>query len=294
MVRKSSSGFWNSPSRAGSTSRWLPANYPILAFEEDVADAVRSLGFLADPQVGAAGFRIDLGIRHSERPGAYILAVECDGATYHNALWARERDRLRQDVLEHLGWRFHRIWSTDWFYNRRTEISRLREALDAAREASEAGITIVGTNDRRPITPMAIDEVAPIVTVPDAIERQMPRYVRAVFPVRSAAEPHDADRTLLAQLAIRIIEAEGPIHVDAVSRQIAASFGRERAGSRIFSATKAALNIAQRLSPDLVTEASFWFTCRQSEAPPVRDRTGEEGATLKAGNISLLEIRAAI
>ncbi len=85
------------------------------AFEEDVANVVRSFGFLADNQVGSAGFRIDLGIRHPDKPGTYILAVECDGATYHSALWARERDRLRQDVLEHLGWHFHRIWSTDWF-----------------------------------------------------------------------------------------------------------------------------------------------------------------------------------
>jgi hypothetical protein len=81
-------------------------------FEEDVAEVIQSFGFLADPQVGSAGFRIDMGIRHPEKPGTYILAVECDGATYHSALWARERDRLRQDVLEHLGWRFHRIWST--------------------------------------------------------------------------------------------------------------------------------------------------------------------------------------
>ena len=98
-------------------------------FEEDVADVIRSLGFLADPQVGSAGFRIDIGVRHPERPGTYVLAVECDGAAYHSALWARERDRLRQDVLEHLGWKFHRIWSTDWFYNRRAEIERFRQAL---------------------------------------------------------------------------------------------------------------------------------------------------------------------
>ena len=72
-------------------------------FEEDVANVVRGYGFLADPQVGSAGFRIDLGIRHPDKPGAYILAIECDGAAYHSALWARERDRLRQDVLEQLG-----------------------------------------------------------------------------------------------------------------------------------------------------------------------------------------------
>jgi hypothetical protein len=130
--------------------------------------------------------------------------------------------------------------------------------------------------------------------LPQVVERQMPRYVRAVYPVSSAVEPHEADRTLLARLAISIVEAEGPIHVDEVARRIATSFGRDRAGSRIFSATKTALTHARGISPDLVTEDFFWFTRRQLQYPPVRDRTNEEGATLKASSISLREIRAAL
>ncbi len=62
-------------------------------FEEDVAKVIRSFGFEADPQVGTKGFRLDIGVRHPDRPAHYILAVECDGAAYHSALWARERDR---------------------------------------------------------------------------------------------------------------------------------------------------------------------------------------------------------
>lgn len=115
-------------------------------FEEDVAAAIRALGYLADPQVGTAGFRIDVGVRHPERPGQYLVAVECDGAAYHRAIWARERDRLRQDILENLGWRFHRIWSTDWFHHRAREIERLRSALEAARAATANGIRVRGAN----------------------------------------------------------------------------------------------------------------------------------------------------
>lgn len=100
--------------------------------EEDIAQVIRDLGYVVDPQVGTAGFRIDLGVRYPDRPGQYMLAVEADGATYHSALWARERDRLRQGVLEHLGWRFHRVWSTDWFQTRGREIERLKSALEAA------------------------------------------------------------------------------------------------------------------------------------------------------------------
>ena len=101
-------------------------------FEEDVAAEISRGGFLADLQVGSVGFRIDIGVKHPDLPGRYLLAVECDGATYHSAPWARERDRMRQELLEGLGWRFHRIWSTDWFHRRVPEIARLRAAMDAA------------------------------------------------------------------------------------------------------------------------------------------------------------------
>jgi hypothetical protein len=77
---------------------------------------------------------IDLAVRDPEFPGRYVLAVECDGAAYHSSRSARDRDRLRQGVLEGLGWNFHRIWSTDWFRNPQQEIIRTVAAIEAARE----------------------------------------------------------------------------------------------------------------------------------------------------------------
>src|SRR5262249_3679607 len=84
-------------------------------FEEAVARVIREAGFHVHSQVGVSSFRIDLGVIDPPKPGEYILGVECDGAAYHSARSARDRDRLRQEVLEGLGWRLHRIWSTDWF-----------------------------------------------------------------------------------------------------------------------------------------------------------------------------------
>lgn len=263
------------------------------AFEEDVADVVRSFGFLADNQVGSAGFRIDLGIRHPDKPGTYILAVECDGATYHSALWARERDRLRQDVLEHLGWHFHRIWSTDWFYNRRGEIERLRTALFDARERAAQGVRIVGANDDRSV-PLDPASPAPLpIEMPAVVERQMPPYKRAIFRVNGSYEPHEAPISVLVELVQKIVNAEGPIHGEEVARRIAASFDREKAGSRILTATRTALMRARSGNSDLLTDGTFWYTQKQADAPPVRDRSAETGATIKADSISLLEIKAA-
>ncbi|MFG0875782.1 DUF559 domain-containing protein, partial [Aeromonas media] len=85
--------------------------------EVAVMEALRKAGFECEPQVGVAGFFIDLAVKDPGYPGRYLMGIECDGAAYHSAKSARDRDRLRQEVLERLGWRISRIWSTDWFSN---------------------------------------------------------------------------------------------------------------------------------------------------------------------------------
>jgi len=103
-------------------------------FEISVARVVESFGFTAVPQVGVAGFFIDIGVVHPENKGEFILGIECDGASYHSARSARDRDRLRQEILERLNWKLHRIWSTEWFKNREIEVKRLQDRLSDLRK----------------------------------------------------------------------------------------------------------------------------------------------------------------
>jgi hypothetical protein len=263
-------------------------------FEEDVARVVQGLGYLADPQVGSSGFRIDMGIRHPDQPDTYILALECDGATYHSALWARERDRLRQDVLENLGWTFHRIWSTDWFYNRAVEIERLRAALDAARLTAGAGIKVSGANRRRRARMPAPVQAELLEPVPIPGVPAMPPYQRALFPVDGYAEPQEAPAGVLADLAWRIVAFEGPIHVEEAARRLATCFGKEKAGARILATTSSALTAAGTQHADLLNEDDFFYTAAQAAAAPVRDRSAESGATLRPKYIAAVEIKAAL
>lgn len=103
---------------------------PDSEFEEFVIKQIRALGFDAVPQVGVKGYSIDIGVRHHKWPHGFIMAVECDGASFHSSRSARDRDRLRQSVLEGLGWKFYRIWSTDWFQNANKQTQLLRNALE--------------------------------------------------------------------------------------------------------------------------------------------------------------------
>lgn len=99
-------------------------------FEQWVLDVLRSKGYVAVPQLGFAGYRIDIAVRHPARPGTFMCGIECDGATYHSARSIRERDRLRQEILEHLGWNIYRIWSTDWFRNPSLQTKNLLRHMD--------------------------------------------------------------------------------------------------------------------------------------------------------------------
>ena len=85
---------------------------PLNGFELDVMNRLTSQGIPVTPQYAVSGYRIDFACAHPDRPGQMVLAIEADGASYHSGHTARERDRLRQQVLEDKGWRFHRIWST--------------------------------------------------------------------------------------------------------------------------------------------------------------------------------------
>lgn len=102
---------------------------PDSPFEEEVLSSLQRLGYTVETQVGCAGFFIDMAVLDKNAPGRYVIGIECDGATYHSARSARDRDRLRQAVLEGLGWRLYRIWSTAWFHDRGREIERLVAAI---------------------------------------------------------------------------------------------------------------------------------------------------------------------
>lgn len=122
----------------------LAAAVPLNPFERDIKLALERSGLNVVGQYGASQYRIDLVAMHPDKPGLPVLAIECDGASYHSSPAARDRDRIRQEQLERLGWRFHRIWSTDWFYRREEEMERAKASYERALDfvnGSGLGIT---------------------------------------------------------------------------------------------------------------------------------------------------------
>lgn len=107
-------------------------------FEEAVAAKLKQHGWRVAPQIGVSGFRIDIGVHHPDLAGAYLSGIECDGATYHSAATARDRDKVREQVLAGLGWNIIRIWSTDWWYDAEGCAERLHQTLEKLLAESRA------------------------------------------------------------------------------------------------------------------------------------------------------------
>ncbi len=227
-------------------------------FEEEVLRSVRSMGYEAVPQVGVAGFRIDIGVRHPTQPGSFVLGVECDGATYHSSKVARDRDRLRQDVLEGLDWRIHRIWSTAWFTDRPTEERRLSESIAHAISA--------GTGARKRAEP-ALVSPRPVdieVAIHEADFDGPPDWA---VPFREPSLPVERGRheftdigaraTIIGQLS-EVVQRFGPIHREATLRAVRDAWGIGRAGSRIKAAFDAAVSSAATRS-ELVEMGDFLY-----------------------------------
>jgi very-short-patch-repair endonuclease len=156
-------------------------------FEIAVAAALSNHGFECVPQVGVAGFFLDIAVRDPGNPGRYLMAVECDGATYHSAKSARDRDRLRQEILERLGWRVRRIWSTDWFNNPQAQLVPIIEELNQLKTA----IPIQGAE---PVE--EIDESEEIAAVAHELAEEdefVATFVREQVSLRAKLERYQAE-----------------------------------------------------------------------------------------------------
>ncbi len=206
-------------------------------FEEEVLRVVRSLGLEAVPQVGVAGYRIDIGIRHPDKPGQYLLGVECDGAFYHSSKVARDRDRLRQEILESLGWTIHRVWSTAWFTDRKREIRALQIAVNNARK---------GSSGRTESTPVSGPKVRIAPTDWDAKPKWAHEYIEPTVrsPLRNADFCDQRSREFIIKQIREIVDKHSPVHIDIVLRVVRDAWGLGRAGSRIQEAFNKALSLA--------------------------------------------------
>ena len=261
-------------------------------FEEEVAAALRGLDYQVDHQIGSAGYYIDLGIKDPERPGRYLLGIECDGATYHRAQSARDRDRLRQQVLEGLGWRIHRIWSTDWFKRQNHELRKAAEAIEAAKVHVPPSLESPPENDSPDSDEgEEIPEANPTITVQPAPETQenslAEKYELAELSIStSGLDLPDVSSFTMANWIQDVVKIESPVHLDEVARRIATAVGVSR--KKVKTAARQATRSG---SVQIGGEFLYWTEQRKVT---VRDRSELPKASRKLELIAPEEIETAI
>lgn len=243
-------------------------------FEVEVMNVLKERGYQVEPQVGTAGYFIDIGVRDPDAPGRYIMAVECDGASYHSSKSARDRDRLRQGVLESLGWRFHRIWSTDWFRSPEYETQRMVDAIEAAR-ASRPLINASSSNGNE--TPAVLErgdggDIVESKSLVDAYE-----VVR--LPSRFGLQLHDVAVKTLAEQVLQVVAIEAPVHADTVIRRLMAAYGVARAGNRIVANVEQAIRFGS--ASDMFHAQNDFIYCDKTKPAKLRNRAMLEVADRK-------------
>nr|WP_244644852.1 DUF3320 domain-containing protein [Frigoribacterium sp. CFBP 8766] len=199
-------------------------------FEDAVLAYVQSLGFDVQPQVGVAGYRIDLGVKHPNKPGAFMLGLECDGAMYHSSRAARDRDRLRHNILEKLGWRIHHIWGTAWYRHPDREKERLRTILETLASGSVGGRLAANTLEKS--APVLVETVpADLDAPPDWLEQydvaSEPRISRNI-DLGDALNAYQ-----LVNFVRNVARTEAPLHIDVLSQRVREHSTYDRIGSRI-------------------------------------------------------------
>lgn len=185
---------------------------PDSEFEVAVMRLINYLGYQCDPQIGVAGFYIDIGVRNPDRPGEYLLGIECDGATYHSSVSVRDRDRLRQEILERKGWYIHRIWSTNWFHTRSTEIDRLKRIIETKLEEDRKAYSAISDYEETPeVVTQAVfateEEIEQEIQeegilLEEALERFWQQNIQPQYP--------DRTRSILSEQMIEILVNSRP------------------------------------------------------------------------------------
>lgn len=194
----------------------LTGRPPDSDFEIAVSELLKMRGYECVPEVGVAGFFVDIGVLDPENSSRFILGIECDGSTYHSSKAARDRDRLKDEVLARLGWRLHRIWSTDWFSDSAREIDRAIAAIESERarqkQSEEGSDEPVESATASPGPSRGISVKARPTAEPSSAEAQPPKVdelllesdilklLREILPTGSTMEREKLLRSVSAAL----------------------------------------------------------------------------------------------
>ncbi|MGV3617984.1 MAG: AAA domain-containing protein [Fimbriimonas sp.] len=219
-------GFLRFAATQGQDLGEAPAAPSMNALEADILATLTARGIPLVPRHGVSEYQLDFAALHPAHPDRFVMAIECDGATYHAAPTARDRERLRPQQLQSIGWRFHRIWSTDWYLHKDEQVEAVYEAWIAA-VAAEEGRPIVEPSETEP------------VVAAEALPIEKERDPHPEIPVKGQIDLYSPAEL---RALVRWIASDGLLRTDdEIIAEMLPEIGAKRRGDRIVAAVEAAI-----------------------------------------------------
>lgn len=227
------------------------------SFEQAVYQALTDAGLKITAQVGQSGYRIDLGVLDENSPGRFLCGIECDGVPYHSSATARDRDRLRQQVLENLGWKLIRIWSLDWFHDQASQIRRVLSFVEDCKRSLSVEVESTATEIPEHLT----DKTTSIALEQEPVQsKSAVPYILAEVSQRAHGDQFSqTSNAQIETLLLAICKVEAPIHVDDLMKKSLGYWGIARTGARIKRRLELCiLNLTDRSTLLLKGEFVYW------------------------------------
>jgi hypothetical protein len=267
------------------------------ALEQEVSAEIGKMGYKTIPQIGSSSFRIDLGVIDSNDPSRFILGIMLDGNNYRTASTSRDRDRLRLQVLENLGWRIHKIWSPDWVQRRQLEVKRLEAAIKKAENNPK-----LKTSIKKP--KIQLNNTFTKLKVQEKPGRQLPEvepYTLAKLKPRrffNLSKPKNNDRYIrqyrseIRRLLPQLVQIEAPIHQDLAYKRINKTLKIKRRTATIKEAYQDEM---KKLGKKKIKIKGEFLWRKHNERSQIRVPVKEERETFREiQHIPMEETRAAI
>ena len=252
-------------------------------FQDAVSRALRDAGYEVHEEVASGGKFVDIAIIDPVKPGKYVLGIECDGAKYHSARWARDRDRLREQVLVGLGWQLHHIWSTAWFRDPKGELDRAVSAIDKAISSQHHAVPMPSSTG-----PLSIPGIQRDITQENTRKLEMPAYKAATVQQLNKASPDGS----IFKMIREIVRIESPVHITLVERRARSVLGARANNKLIQESIEGSIELAVKdrqikKRGDFLWAAGNW-------SPEVRDRSGLPQQERRLELVAPEELREAI
>jgi len=188
------------------------------------------------------------------------LGIECDGAYYHSSSTARDRDRLRQQVLEDLNWNIYRVWSTDWFKNPRLEFEKLISAIEKAKEGTFCKKKLNSSFEIQYKNHLSRKEQTPVTAY-----SKTPTH-----PKLPSENFYVTDIDKICFILRKVINHEGPIHQDEAERRVIQHWGIRAVGSRVKEILEEAEQVC--IKEKLFKKKNNFYWPTNMNKPPIRQR----------------------